>query len=96
MDDGDSITVGQNYSLNCNVSGVEDVTSTVNYQWIKNNASEIVANSSILDFSPFRLSDVGYYSCKVTFSSDKDTYDFIVATREISYHNSKFYLYTCT
>ena len=95
IDGGDSITVGQDYSLNCSVSGDEHVTSTLNYQWIKNNSShsQSLVNSSILNFLPFRLSDVGFYSCKVTVSSDdENSYDFIVATHEITYSNSKFSL----
>ena len=62
--------LGQNYTLVCNVHWAEDNSSTVNYQWIKINSSQIYYivenNSSTLFISHFKLSDVGEYICQVT------------------------------
>ena len=59
---------GQSYNLTCSVLGAENLDSSINYQWIKNDI--IRQNSSTLSFSPLRLSDAGVYTCRVTVSSD--------------------------
>ena len=54
-------TVGENYTLNCAVSGATVTT----YQWRKDGVvlSEL---GSTLSFSPLRLSHAGRYTCSVT------------------------------
>lgn len=65
-------TAGKDYTLTCNVSGLEKFSSIVSYKWIKNNGTEIQVgfNSNTLSFSPLRLSDAGLYTCHVSVSSD--------------------------
>ena len=68
---GNFLNLGNNVTLFCNVSGSEIVNFTIHYQWMKNNTTRVQpgTNSNSLSFSPFRLSDVGQYSCLVTASS---------------------------
>ena len=40
------------------------------YQWTKNGTQTIRDSSSILTFSPLKLSDAGMYTCRVDISSD--------------------------
>jgi hypothetical protein len=62
---------GQSYNLSCNVQGVENLDSNITYQWTKNGTLNVIRqSSSILSFSPLRLSDAGFYMCRVTISSD--------------------------
>ena len=61
---------GQSYNLTCSVQGAENLNSNMTYQWIKNETFGITESSSTLSFSPIRLSDAGFYMCKVTVSSD--------------------------
>ena len=63
---------GQDFSLNCMISGAESLNPILTYQWIKNNDTgrmQVGSNMSILSFSSLRLSDAGQYSCQVTVSS---------------------------
>ena len=70
-DGGATPTAGQNYTLTCSVSRVENFNPIIAYQWTKNNGTEIQVgtNSNTLSFSPLRLTDVGRYTCEVTISS---------------------------
>ena len=67
--------LGQNYTLECNVSGASG--SLYSYQWIKNNTS-LNESGPILSFEQLRLSDSGQYTCVVTngstnsYSSNRD------------------------
>ena len=73
-DGGDSLTVGQNYTLTCHVSGAGSIQSLINYKWMKSSNSSTVAkscilsNSSKLSFSPLKLSNAGNYSCQINVS----------------------------
>ena len=71
-DGGATPTAGQNYTLTCSVSRVENFNPIIAYQWTKNNGTEIQVgtNSNTLSFSPLKLSDAGQYMCQVTVDSD--------------------------
>jgi hypothetical protein len=55
---------GLNYSLACEVLGIENLNTTVTYTWRKDDAplSEV---GPLLSFSPLRLSNAGQYSCAI-------------------------------
>ena len=57
-------TAGQDYSLTCNVSGIESST----YQWMKNGTSLHETGSSLY-FRPIKLSNAGKYFCIITFNT---------------------------
>ena len=57
-------TLGQNYSLTCHVTHV----TFASYQWRKSR-DNVKSDSSILFFSPLRLSDAGLYTCIATMGS---------------------------
>ena len=66
--------LGQNgYSLTCSVSGDENLSPSITYQWTKNNGTQIQiengAEPKVLSFPPLRLSDAGQYTCQITVSS---------------------------
>ena len=63
---------GQNYTLTCSVTGVENFNPTIAYQWTKNNGTQmqVGTNSNTILFSPLKLSDAGQYMCRVTVNSD--------------------------
>ena len=66
--------LGQSYSLTCGVTGVENLDSSITYQWTKNNGTTQtqVPNGDIpkiLSFSTLRFSDAGRYTCQATVSS---------------------------
>ena len=56
------------YSLTCGVNGVENLKSSITYQWIENNGV-LVGTNEVLSFSSLRLSDAGRYICQATVSS---------------------------
>ena len=58
---------GESYTLNCSISGLENLTPTFVYQWLKDNGTltRIGTNSSTLPFHFLRLSDIGRYTCNV-------------------------------
>ena len=56
---------GLNYTLSCEVSGVNDNASTVIYEWKKDNIT-LSEMCPLLSFSPLRLSDAGMYTCTVS------------------------------
>ena len=62
---------GADYELSCNVTGVENLNTSMTYRWTKNSGTQtsVGMNSNIV-FSPLRLSDAASYSCEVTISSD--------------------------
>ena len=67
-----SPVLGQNgYMLTCSVSGAQNLSSTITYQWTRDNdtQTQLGINSNTLSLSPLRLSDVGRYTCEVTVSS---------------------------
>ena len=59
------------YSLTCNVTGDENLSSTRTYQWTRDNGTmtQVGTNSNSLSFSSLGLSDAGRYTCSVTVSS---------------------------
>lgn len=67
-------TPGQDYSLTCELSGVNS-SFTPTYQWKKDGA--VVSAERMLSFSPLRLTDAGRYTCQISlvgmvFSGTKD------------------------
>ena len=60
--------LGQSYSLTCGVTGVENLNSSITYQWTNNNGTQM-GTDRVLSFSPLRLSDAGRYTCQATISS---------------------------
>ena len=60
------------YSLTCDVTGDENLSSTRTYQWTMDNGTtqtQVGTNSNSLSFSSLSLSDAGQYTCSVTVSS---------------------------
>ena len=60
------------YSLTCDVTGDENLSSTRTYQWTRDNGNtqtQVGTNSNSLSFSSLSLSDAGRYTCSVTVSS---------------------------
>ena len=71
-DSGATPTAGQNYQLTCSVTGAENLNSAITYRWTKDSGSgqtQVGTNSSILSFTPLRLSDAASYVYGVTVSS---------------------------
>ena len=58
-------TAGQIYSLVCDVPDAESIDHTIGYRWTKSFGSKVLSNSNQLVFSPFRLSNVGNYTCQI-------------------------------
>ena len=59
------------YSLTCDVTGDENLSSIRTYHWTRDNGamSQVGTNSNTLSFSSLSLSDAGRYTCNVTVSS---------------------------
>ena len=59
------------YSLTCDVTGDENLSSTRTYQWTRDNGTmtQVGTNSKTLSFSSLSLSNAGRYTCNVTVSS---------------------------
>ena len=77
-DGGATQTAGQNYQLNCSISGAENLNPTITYRWTKNSGSgqvQVGTSSSTLSFTPLQLSDAASYVCGVTVSSSYLTGD---------------------
>ena len=68
---GGTPTVGQAYSLNCALTGINDTALVVTYQWFKglaSNGTQLI-NTHQLQFSSLRASDTGLYTCQATLDS---------------------------
>jgi hypothetical protein len=62
---------GQSYNLTCNVQGAKNLDSNITYHWTNNGILNVIRQTfSILSFLPLRLSDAGFYMCRITVSSD--------------------------
>ena len=71
IDDGGATpTVGQNCSLNCNVTG----GTVSSYQWRKDGAVLQGQTTEVLSFSPLTLSDAGWYSCEINVTAASETF----------------------
>ena len=62
------------YTLMCVINGAKSLDAPLTYQWTKNSDTLMqkaitISNSSVLIFSPLRLSDAGRYTCHATVSS---------------------------
>ena len=62
---GTNPVAGLNYTLSCEVSGVNDNASAVLYEWKKDNIT-LSETGPLFSFSPLRLSDAGMYMCTVS------------------------------
>ena len=62
------LIVGQTgNTLTCDVSGADNLNSTITYQWIRDNGStQISVGTNSNTFSPLRLSDAGDYTCNIS------------------------------
>ena len=61
-DKGANPVAGRNYSLSCEVSGINSSIATLTYKW-KRDDTPLSVTGSLLSFTPLRLSDAGQYSC---------------------------------
>ena len=69
------LMVGQtDNTLTCDVSGADNLTPTITYQWIKYNGTThtimlVRMTSNVLTFPHLQLSNAGDYNCSATVSS---------------------------
>ena len=88
---------GQGFSLSCVVSGAENLSPTITYNWIKDNGTRILVDShrSVLSFPSLRLSDAGQYSCQVIVDSPylRDNLD-VTSTTFAIHLQGKFSFFT--
>ena len=64
------LMVGQTgYTLTCDVSGADNLSPTITYQWARDGETVPDSNSRTLGLSPIQLSNAGNYSCRATISS---------------------------
>ena len=67
------VMVGQiGYTLTCDLSGADNLNSTITYQWTRNDGTtrtQVGTNSNVLSFSSVRLSNAGEYTCTTTIVS---------------------------
>ena len=85
---GRNSTLGQQYTLTCNVSVASGVTGTPTVQWVGPSSSAPIATggdftvSSIspytLTINPLRQSHAGQYTCQATVAGDNGTESIIV------------------
>ena len=54
-------------TLTCDVSGANNLSPTITYQWTKD--SQATVRSETLTLSPLRLSHAGVYTCSVNVNS---------------------------
>ena len=80
---GGTPTAGQNYSLDCSVSGTTDPAT---YQWFDNNGT-LLTNTSQLQFSPLLASHAGTYTCRATVGS------VVVESSDMVDINCKIYIF---
>ena len=71
------------YTLTCTVTGAENLSPTITYQWTRDNGTtqtQVGTNSNTLSFSPLSLSDAGRYTCDVTVGSSYLNSDIMAAS----------------
>lgn len=69
---GENFTAGMNVTLVCEVTGIDNLMSSIMFTWRHFNGTymkSIENNSGILFLSPLRLSDAGEYTCLVDITS---------------------------
>jgi hypothetical protein len=73
ISDGDIAPVaGQDYVLSCGITGAENLSPNITYQWTKDSGgyrTQIGNRSNPISFSPLKLSDAGQYMCCVIVQS---------------------------
>ena len=85
---GGNPTLGQQYTLTCNVSVASGVTGTPTVQWMRpGNSTPIVTGGDFtvsstspytLTINPLRQSHAGQYTCQATVGGDTGTGSTIV------------------
>ena len=78
----ENVLLGENYNLTCTITGADKLSPTISYEWIQNETLLEMVDSSILSFSPFKLSHAGNYSCIVNITSNY-VEDIITMTSDI-------------
>jgi hypothetical protein len=72
-------TLGQSYTVTCNVRVIDNICPLISYRWTKNNGTvtqlEPGTEPNTFSFSPLRLSDAGLYTCLATVRSFRTTND---------------------
>ena len=72
------------------MSGIESTITTITYRWTKINGTTqmtVDTHSSILSFSPLKLSDAGQYICEATIGSQMyGSIEYIYIQSELSTH----------
>ena len=63
--------LGETFHLTCNVTGANNLKTITTYHWTKDNGTRTLLknNAMIYNFSTFRLSDAGNYTCEVNVNS---------------------------
>ena len=81
----DSLLLGQSgYSLTCGITGTENLSPSITYQWTKNNGTQDQTQiqndegNPRVSFSHLRPSDAGQYTCQATIRSPYLIDDIIV------------------
>ena len=65
-----ALMVGQtDNTLTCDVSGADNLTPTIAYQWTRDGETVPDSDSRTLSLSPLQLSHAGNYTCHATISS---------------------------
>ena len=70
-------------TLTCIVSGDDNLSPTITYQWTRNNSVMVGTNSRTLLLSSVGLSDAGNYTCHATVNSGLLTNGITVSDSQI-------------
>ena len=73
-DEGARPITGQDYVLTCGITGAENLSPNITYQWTKDsgqggNRTQVGTNFNSTSFSPLQLSDAGQYTCHIIVQS---------------------------
>ena len=70
-------------ALTCTVSGGDNLSPTITYQWTRNNSVTVGTNSRTLLLSSVGLSDAGNYTCHATVTSGLLTNSITISDSQI-------------
>ena len=73
-DGGARSVTGQDYVLTCGITGAENLSPNITYQWTKDsgqgeNRIQVGTNFNSTSFSPLQLSDARQYTCHIIVQS---------------------------